>query len=195
MFLHFQLGKVLAFVIATPQRCYHSSSCQTRAQAIALCSSENRLPHGIQLDPSNRQRPLCFLSTCYSISVFHLSLLSPINKASSLSNLNIRTQHPKMSSDMDKVKQCEAVIGYEFANKAFGLEALYNFPGYRREPGADAKKNDALAIFGEVVLLQNLCQEWYRLNLSIGAFFQSTKSVRYLTSHSRMDYNSTRGGE
>ncbi|KIW57534.1 hypothetical protein PV05_06075 [Exophiala xenobiotica] len=72
-----------------------------------------------------------------------------------------------MSSDMDKVKQCEAVIGYEFANKAFGLEALYNFPGYRREPGADAKKNDALAIFGEVVLLQNLCQEWYRLNLSI----------------------------
>ncbi len=67
VFLQFQLGKVLAFVIATPQRCYNSSSCKTIAQAIALCSSENRLPHGIQLDPSDRQRPLCFLSTCYSI--------------------------------------------------------------------------------------------------------------------------------
>ena len=96
---------------------------------------------------------------------------------------------------MDKVEQCEAVIGYEFADKAKGLEALYTFPGYRREPGSDAKKNDALAIFGEVVLLQNLCQQWFRMNLSIGAFFQSTKSVRYLTSHSRMDYNSPRRGE
>ncbi|KAK5191251.1 hypothetical protein LTR99_001634 [Exophiala xenobiotica] len=78
-----------------------------------------------------------------------------------------------MSSAMNKVKQCEAIIGYEFANKARGIEALYAFPAYRREPGSNLKKNDALAIFGEVVLLENLCQQWLRMNLSTGACFRS----------------------
>jgi hypothetical protein len=83
-----------------------------------------------------------------------------------------------MSSFMDNVKQCEAIIGYEFADKGRALEALYTFPGYGQGPGSAVKKNDALAILGEVVLLQTLCQEWYKKNLSSGAFFQSTKSVR-----------------
>ncbi|KAK7902929.1 hypothetical protein LTR67_002575 [Exophiala xenobiotica] len=71
-----------------------------------------------------------------------------------------------MSSFMDNVKQCEAIIGYEFADKARCLEALYAFPGYRQGPGSAVKKNDALAILGEIVLLQTLCQEWYKKNLS-----------------------------
>ncbi|KAK5326765.1 hypothetical protein LTR93_003628 [Exophiala xenobiotica] len=70
-----------------------------------------------------------------------------------------------MSSAMNKVKQCEAIIGYEFANKARGIEALYAFPGYRREPGSNLKKNDALAIFGEVrkfvpAMAQNESLNW-----------------------------------
>jgi hypothetical protein len=54
---------------------------------------------------------------------------------------------------MNKVNDCEISIGYEFADKARCLEALYTFPGYRQGPGSAVKKNDALAILGEIVLL------------------------------------------
>ncbi|OCT51940.1 RNase3 domain protein [Cladophialophora carrionii] len=57
-----------------------------------------------------------------------------------------------MAAVPEKVRQCESIIGYEFAEKRHGIEALFAYSGSCRYMGSTfaVKKNDALGIFGDI---------------------------------------------
>lgn len=73
-----------------------------------------------------------------------------------------------MSRVADKVERCEAIIGYEFQDKTICIGALYTYSGHYLGPNSyvSIKKNDTLAILGDVIIQHHLCQRWFNLGLS-----------------------------
>ncbi|KAJ9609963.1 hypothetical protein H2200_006293 [Cladophialophora chaetospira] len=73
-----------------------------------------------------------------------------------------------MGKVLEKVKQCEAIIDYEFKEKHHGVEALFTYTGNCQELGAlvEIKKNDGLGILGDIILQDHLCRKWLELGLS-----------------------------
>ena len=68
-----------------------------------------------------------------------------------------------MSAYEKKITQCEQLLRYDFKNKLFCLEALQTSGnpliwenGYRI-----IRKNENLAVLGDVVMKAHLCKRWY----------------------------------
>ncbi|ETI22117.1 hypothetical protein G647_06189 [Cladophialophora carrionii CBS 160.54] len=75
-----------------------------------------------------------------------------------------------MAAVPEKVRQCESIIGYEFAEKRHGIDALFAYSGSCRYMGSilAIKKNDTLGIFGDIVIQDHLCRQWLAIGLSKG---------------------------
>lgn len=64
------------------------------------------------------------------------------------------------------VDDCEAIIGYQFADKNFCIEAMHAYTGGTL--ASCVRKNDRLAILGGVVLHEHICRRWYASHGSPG---------------------------
>lgn len=73
-----------------------------------------------------------------------------------------------MSKALEKVSQCEKIIGYQFQEKRHCVEALFTYPGACLDLGSTTmiEKNDKLGIFGEIVLQSHFCQQWLNAKMS-----------------------------
>lgn len=67
-----------------------------------------------------------------------------------------------------KIALCEAHINYIFINRRLCAAALYTFSGVCQDLGVYINKNDTLAVLGDAVLQQSLCEQWYSRGLTKG---------------------------
>ena len=110
-----------------------------------------------------------FLATYTSTSCFLISPLFLRRKKHFPGNKFIG----EMAHVMEKVRLCESIIGYEFIQKRHCVDALFAYSGYCHELGPVVliKKNDGLAVLGDIVLQLRLCKKWLDLGLSRGKLY------------------------
>lgn len=69
-----------------------------------------------------------------------------------------------------KITQCEQLLDYQFANKPLCLEALQTSgnPLIWNNEWTCVRKNENLAILGDVLMKAQLCKRWYSTGRSKG---------------------------
>lgn len=75
-----------------------------------------------------------------------------------------------MSVYEDKITQCEQLLHYQFKNKLFCLEALQTSgnPMYWGKQSQVIRKNENLAVLGDVTMKAHLCKKWYETGRAKG---------------------------
>jgi len=68
-----------------------------------------------------------------------------------------------MSAYEDKITQCEQLLDYQFTNKMLCLEALQTSgnPLLWDKQLRVIRKNENLAVLGDVLMKAHLCKRWY----------------------------------
>jgi hypothetical protein len=86
---------------------------------------------------------------------------------------------------LGNVQQCEVLIGYDFGDKDLCIEALHAYPRSMTYGSASAlgrvRKNDSLAVLGNLVLEEHLCRRWYAGKGSKGTLAVSLSHLYPLT--------------
>ncbi|EXJ58914.1 hypothetical protein A1O7_06344 [Cladophialophora yegresii CBS 114405] len=75
-----------------------------------------------------------------------------------------------MARVLEEVTECESIIGYEFREKRHAIRALFAYTGACQYMDSifGVKKNDGLAIYGDIVIQDHLCRQWLDLGLTKG---------------------------
>ena len=75
-----------------------------------------------------------------------------------------------MSGYDDKIARCEQLLHYQFKDKAICLEALQTSgnPLYWGNQIRIVRKNENLAVLGDVIMKAHLCKKWYQTGRAKG---------------------------